>query len=172
MAPAAWKRKMDNLTAGAPLGHEPARETIAADPVAPLSAAELGVLLGESEQSVRSRENSGELFSIWRASRNRGQEYPTFQAWPGVVGDSLTQILAALVPLGQPHPVGGTAAYGFFTSPTDLLGGLSPLELLLGRVIGSRHVDRHAIQALQGDHPTRLELVIETARTIAASDYL
>lgn len=93
------------------------------DPVEPLTAAALGQALGNvSEEMVRAREQAGQLFSIVRPARNRGREYPAFQAWRGVAGEPLAKVLVIL----RAH--GGTAAYGFFTSPNTELAGLTPIE--------------------------------------------
>ena len=142
------------------------------DPLAPLTAAEVAHALNLHENSVRDRERKGKLFSILRSGRKRGQEYPAFQTWEGVVGKPLEDTLAALIPAGQSTPVSGTAAYGFFTSPTDLLADLAPLEVLLGRQLAQRAVDPHASVLLADTPDNRLEMVLETARTFASSDNL
>jgi hypothetical protein len=61
----------------------------AGDPLAPLSAAEIGQVLGLDEQSVHAKANAGQLFSIRRSGHNYGQEFSAFQAWPGVTGEPL-----------------------------------------------------------------------------------
>lgn len=110
-----------------------------ADPSELLSAIALGKALGGlGDATVRLREQAGELFSILPAGRKRGREYPAFQAWPGIAGQPLARTLAAL---GQS---GGAAAYDFFTSPNDLLDGLTPVEALLGRLTLRQNVDLHA----------------------------
>lgn len=136
---------------------------LAADPVQPLSAVELGRALGGlSDETVRQRERAGELFSILRSGRKRGREYPAFQAWDGIAGQPLTQALAAL---GE---VSSTAAYGFFTSATDLLGGLTPIEALLGRVTTARGLGRETQQLLAAPAAERLQAVIKAAAAQAA----
>lgn len=142
----------------------------AGDPLAPMTASEMGKALGVDEQAVHSKERAGQLFSIVRRSRNRGQEFPAFQIWPGVTGEPLERALAALVPPGEKGPVTGTTAYGFLTSPTYLLGDLAPMELLLGRQLGCRQIDVKSQAVLESGAAERLELVIQTARTIAASE--
>jgi hypothetical protein len=142
----------------------------AGDPLAPLSAAEIGQVLGLDEQSVHAKANAGQLFSIRRSGHNYGQEFSAFQAWPGVTGEPLVQTLAALVPPGENGPASGTAAYGFLTSLTDLLGDLAPMEVLLGRQLSSRQIAAVS-RALLGTSATeRLSLVLLTARAIAASE--
>ena len=135
-----------------------------ADPVQPLSASELGQALGGlSDETVRQRERSGELFSILRPGRKRGREYPAFQGWAGVAGSPLTDVLAAL------GPATSTAAYGFFTGPTDLLGGLTPIEALIGRLTTQRHLDAETQDLLVASSDERLQAVIKAAEAYAAT---
>lgn len=131
------------------------------DPISPLSADELGKALGVNEETVRLREQAGELFSIVRPQRNRGREYPAFQAWPGVAGEPLAQVLAIL----RPH--GGTAAYGFFTSPNEELVGLSPIEVLIARVTNARELDKHTALLLSAPANERIAVVMEAASAYA-----
>lgn len=134
-----------------------------ADPTEPRSAAELGQALGGlSDETVRQRERAGELFSILRPGRKRGREYPAFQAWPGIAGEPLAQILAAL------GPVSSTVAYGFFTSPTDLLGGLTPIEATLGRLTSPRSLEAPTQALLAAAPPQRLAAVVKAAQAHAA----
>lgn len=134
-----------------------------ADPVRPLSAAELGQALGGlGDETVRQRERAGELFSILRPGRKRGREYPAFQAWSGIAGDPLVRVLAAL------DGVSATVVYGFFTSPTDLLGGLTPIEALLGRPTSNRDLAPQAREWLATAPEDRLAAVVEAARACAA----
>ena len=162
--------KRDELTPASTQQRGTGVRPAARDPLEPLSAAALGKLLGLHEASVRSRERAGALFSVLREGRKRGQEFPAFQAFPGVAGTALEQTLAALVPPGSTGPVEGPVAYGFFTSPTDLLADLAPVEVLLGRKLSQRSVDPAADDVLQQPHEARLQLVIDTARAIATSE--
>jgi hypothetical protein len=154
------KRAMASMqdTAALLQPHEPL-----ADPVAPLSAAELGKALGGlCDETVRQRERVGELFSLLRPGRKRGREYPAFQAWPGIAGEPLAKVLQAL------GPVSGTVAYGFFTSPTDLLGGLTPIEATTGRLTSHRNVDADAQDLLDATPPDRLAAVLKAAQAYTA----
>jgi hypothetical protein len=142
------------------------------DPVAPLSAAELGAALKVSDQTVRARERAGELFSILRPARKRGVEYPAFQAWPGIAGEPLAKTLAALG-AGADPAVGvpsSTLAYAFFTSRTELLGGLTPIEVLLGQLTTARAIDADDQALLDASAAERLEVVVNAARATAAVD--
>ena len=134
-----------------------------ADPTEPLSAAALGQALGGlGDETVRQRERAGELFSILRAGRKRGRQYPAFQAWKGMAGEPLAKVLAAL------GPVSSTVAYGFFTSPTDLLGGLTPIETTLGRMTSARDLDPDAHGLLDAAPDVRLGAVVKAAEACAA----
>ena len=155
------KRTID-LVEDADALHTPTAAT--ADPTEPLSASALGQALGGlSDETVRQRERAGELLSILRPGRKRGREYPAFQAWPGIAGEPLARILAAL------GPASSTAAYGFFTSPTDLLGGLTPIEATLGGLTSPRRLDQETRDLLAADPQARLAAVVKAAQAYAAS---
>jgi hypothetical protein len=156
----ALKRAIDSLQ-GEMVLQDPLSPT--ADPVQALSAAELGQALGGlGDETVRQRERAGELFSVLRPGRKRGREYPAFQAWAGIAGQPLADVLKAL------GAASSTAAYGFFTSPTDLLDGLTPIEAMLGRATTSRTLDASALRLLSGTPADRLEAVIKAAEAQAA----
>lgn len=134
-----------------------------ADPTESLSAAELGQALGGlTDETVRQRERAGELFSILRPGRKRGREYPAFQAWQGIAGQPMSKVMSAL------GGASSTAAYGFFTSPTDLLGGVTPIEAMLGRLTTPRRIDPSARALLDASDEERLQAVIKAAQAHAA----
>ncbi|MBL8474002.1 MAG: hypothetical protein KF778_00270 [Rhodocyclaceae bacterium] len=140
-----------------------AAQALGEDPVAPLSAAELGAALGGlGDETVRQRERAGKLFSILRSGRKRGREYPAFQAWPEVAGEALERALAAL------GGTGAAAAYGFFTSACDLLGGLTPIEALIGRLTSIRPIAQESRALLAAPAEARREAVEQAARAYAA----
>lgn len=133
------------------------------DTSATMSAQELGAALGRlSDETVRQREKAGELFSILPPGRKRGRAYPAFQAWPEVAGAPLKEALTALAP-GD-----GTEAYGFFTSVSELLGGLTPLECLIGRLTSARTVEGAALALLTKPAEERRSTVVKAAKTDAA----
>ncbi|KND61979.1 hypothetical protein BVER_01483 [Candidatus Burkholderia verschuerenii] len=133
------------------------------DPTRLLSAVAMGQELGGiGDESVRQREKAGELFSVLRPGRKRGREYPVFQAWGGISGEPLKQALDAL---GRPE---GAAAYTFFTSPSDLLAGLSPMEAILGKLTSQRVLADDAAQFLSASPAERLEAVLQAAKAYAA----
>ena len=126
-----------------------------------LSAAQLGKALGDlGDEIVRVRERAGELFSILRPGRKRGREYPAFQAWPGVSGQPLARTLTAL------GPASSADIYSFFTSPTALLCGLTPVEALLGRLTARTDVcvvlDAQVLLAAPSEE--RLKAVLQAAK--------
>jgi hypothetical protein len=129
------------------------------DPTQPLTALELAEALGVSEDAVLRGEKACEFFSLLRASR-RGREFPAFQAWTGIAGDPLKEVLAAL---GRPS---GPAAYGFFTSPLDLLAGLTPIEALLGAALNA---SEEAREFLKTSADERLRIVVIAARSYSIS---
>jgi len=129
------------------------------DPSEPLSASALGERLYVGEEQVLAREASGELFSIVRPARMRGREYPAFQAWPGIAGAPLAQVLKVL---GAPA-TGGPAAYGFFISKSDLLADLTPIEVMVGRLTLPREVDLLAQQLLAFTQIIRFDAVMGAA---------
>jgi hypothetical protein len=102
-----------------------------------LTAVEIGRRLGISDEAVHKRELAGELFSMVRSRRGRGPEYPAFQSESEIAG-VLSQILERLEVSGR---AAGAFAYGFFVSPSDLLNGLTPIEVLRGRVSAGRRID-------------------------------
>ena len=71
--------------------------------------------------------------------------------------------------LGALGRASGTAAYGFFTSPTDLLGGLTPIETLTGKLTNPRDLEPEAQELLSADAVERLKAVISGAQAYAAA---
>ena len=87
-----------------------------------------------------------------------------------MAGEPLERTLAALAPPGEKGTASGTAAYGFLTSPIDLLGDLAPMEVLLGRQLGPRQIAAVSRALLASNPKERLNLVLMTARAIAGSE--
>jgi hypothetical protein len=131
-----------------------------------LPASGLGHSLGGiSDKAVRQSENSGELFSIQRPGRSLGREYPALQPWSCMADGTLAQVLAEL---GAPSRAIGADVYGFFTSPTDMLGGLTPIETLLGSLITSREVNVATLEFLDQSPEERRTAVFKAAEAYAA----
>jgi hypothetical protein len=139
------------LAQGAPIGRDWAER---------LSLSELATRLGLSEEEIKRRETTNELFSIiW--GRGSLRVYPAFQAWDCLAGGKLRHILLAL---GEPS---GPAAYGFFTSPLDALCGLSPLQVLDGWS-ALPAIDEEAQHLLQAPDDARRAVVLQAARACCA----
>jgi hypothetical protein len=65
-------------------------------------------------------------------------------------------------------PVRGDAALRFFNSTTDLLGQLTPEEVMLGRVGNERALDDDARRLLGAPLEERTEAVVKAAIAYAA----
>ena len=61
-----------------------------------------------------------------------------------------------------------TIVYGFFAAPTDLLGGLTPIEVLIGRLTTARDLDAEIHGLLATAAEGRLQAVIKAAEAQAA----
>jgi hypothetical protein len=136
------------------------------NPMRGLTAAALGQELGISPVTVRKREADGELFSVLPSGRTRGRLYPELQAWSGINGDPLHAVLAALRDAGAAD---GSSAYIFFAGVTDLLGGLTPVEALVGQLLRHRPLDPAVSKFLGRPAPERLNSVIEAAKIHAGA---
>lgn len=121
------------------------------------TAEELAAALNVSAETVRRRTVDGTLIAVLAPGRKRGREYPLFQAWPGVAGKPLEIVLEAL---GRPA---GAEAYQFMTSPSDFLGGLTPVEVLVGDAPPDAQLATGAREFLQQDDEVRLRAVVDAA---------
>lgn len=130
-----------------------------ADPMESLTVAELAQALQVGAAEVLQKENEGELFSVVFPRISPHRAFPAFQAWPGVAGQPLIAVLEALAT--KVH--GGTLAYGFFGGRNDLIGGLTPLEMLIGGLTTSRSLDTWVIDALELSAKDRLAAVLNAA---------
>lgn len=128
------------------------------------SVDELAAALEVSTETVRRRTVKRTLIAVLGPGRKRGREYPMFQAWPGIAGAPLEAVLAALQ-----NPDGATA-YQFMTTPSDALGGLTPIEVMLGEAPQEADLAPGAREFLQEGDEVRLRAVVETAaaRALAA----
>jgi hypothetical protein len=161
----AFVRHAEPMVLGT-VAHErmPKQET---DPMDGLSAVAMGEQLGKlSAVTVRKREQEGALFSVLASGRTRGRLYPAFQAWEGIVGEPLRAVLIALRDAGA---ASGSTAHVFFAGATDLLGNLTPVEALLGKLLASRPLDPAVMSFLARPLTERLEAVIAAAKAHAAS---
>lgn len=127
-----------------------------------VSAIELGAALGNLDAvAVCREEQAGRLFSVVRGGEGR-REYPAFQAWPGVAGPPLWQVL------GKLGEISATDTYGFFAGMTDVLDGLTPVEVLIGKLVVARRLEEGAHELLGSSLDHRLTAVLNFAQTLVA----
>lgn len=87
-----------------------------------LSSQDIGDKLGLSRETVNQRRHARQLLALQHEAR--GFRYPAWQIEPGV-RDAIADLLAELGENTDPW-----AAYLFFTQPSPLLGGKTPLKAL------------------------------------------
>lgn len=135
-----------------------------------LTARDLASALGISEEAIRRRHLDGKLIAISLEGREPGRGFPVFQAWPGIEGKPLERILKALGYLGPLQNTGAPAAqvYQFFTCMHELLGGLSPIQVLTG--VGVDSNDQEAVDFLAKPHEERLSFVLSVAEATYARE--
>lgn len=133
-----------------------------------ISGGEIAEMLGVSEEAVRQRHQAGKLIAILSAGRERGRGFPIFQAWDGIAGAPLEQIVGALgyEGPGQGKAVDAAEAFQFFTSRNELLGGFTPVEVLTGAGVPDAD-DMEAVEFLAKPHEERVEFVTSVARAMA-----
>jgi len=127
------------------------------DPMNGLTALELAEALEINIEELRRREQAGELFSVLRPAQRRGRDYPAFQAWPDIAGEPLQRVMKTLGGLES------TDRYGFFAGVTDLLLGLTPVEVLSGSALTARKLEPEARLLLSASMETRLQAVVIAA---------
>lgn len=134
----------------------------------PLTASQACSALGIDQTALRSQEKARRLFSIVRPSRSTEREYPAFQYWLQVRGDRLAELLAELSHYGTAD---GADAYGFFIGKSDLLDGLAPIEVLVGRCIDGRAMEPEAATTLSMPAEERFVVVKAAARAYSATRF-
>ncbi len=127
------------------------------------SAADLARHMHLSEDAVRAREARRELFGYLPGDRKRGRVYPSFQVWETIKGEPLHQILKAL----GDEPASSDAT--FFTSVNRELGGLTPIEALVGSLSVERAFEEDVTSLLLATSEDRLRAVIEAAEAFVAA---
>lgn len=148
----------------------PTCEIDARVPFTGLSVVEMGRALGGiGDEAVRQRELDGRLFSISRAGHVSGREYPAFQTWSGIQGAPLEAVLETLSKSANQDDNISSLAYGFFAGTTDLLGYLTPIEALLGKLIATRELGDEVRTFLASPESERLQAVIEAAEAHASA---
>lgn len=135
----------------------------AGDPGRLLNVTEFGALLDVSDEAIRQRHQAGKLIAVLKDGRERGRGYPVFQSWAGVRGTPLEETLQALGYAGPSKMDGldATQAYQFFVSRHELLGGLTPVQVLTG--VGADVADQEANEFLEQPESARLDFVKKVA---------
>lgn len=133
-----------------------------------ISGGEIAKMLDVTEEAVRQRLQSGKLIAVLGAGRERGRGFPIFQAWAGIAGAPLEQILKALAYEGPGKSVDAADAFQFFVNRNDLLGNFTPVEVLTGAGLPGPD-DVEAAEFLAMPHQKRLEFVTSVARSLAAA---
>jgi len=127
------------------------------DPMEGLSVDELAAAMGIDTAEVLRRERDGKLFSVVRPALKRGREYPAFQAWPEIAHASLLRVFDALAGLDAADH------YVFFAGSTDLLCGLCPVEVLMGRLVSPRQIEPEGLLLLIDGDSRRLQAILDAA---------
>lgn len=96
-------------------------------PMHHLTATEIGFELHLGDQMVNKLRQDGYLYGYLPNGRKRGRVYPAFQAWAGIYGEPLRQVLQAF------EGAKGSALDDFFAGESLYLGGITPVEALLGQ---------------------------------------
>lgn len=124
-----------------------------------LTAAEMGFELHLGDQMVNKLRQDGYLYGYLPDGRKRGRVYPAFQAWAGIYGEPLRQVLEAL---GDAE---GWQIDDFFAGEQLELGGVTPVEALLGKAFLHRGEPSGQGAEVMGLPPAkRLARVIEVAK--------
>jgi hypothetical protein len=137
-----------------------------------LSHASFAVLVGSSEASIKDAVSNGSLLAVQRTNPDGSIEAGVagFQARPEIYGAPLARVLSALgyrQPAG-PDSVTAATAYMFFIGRSDLLGNLTPLEVLI-EVAPANSADPEVLEFLSKPHAERLEFLVEVAKSTAAA---
>lgn len=130
-----------------------------------VSGNDLAQMMGVSEEAVRQRLRAGKLIAILTAGRERGRGFPIFQAWSGIAGAPLEQILKAMGYNDPGKAVDAADAFQFFIGRNDLLSNFTPVEVLTGACV-SHPADTEAAEFFAKPHQERLEFVTSVARTL------
>lgn len=132
-----------------------------------LSYAEFAALTGTSEDAVRDAVSDGRLLAVRRVNPDGSHESGVagFQAIPEVQGAPLSRVLSGLGYRkgDQSTSIDAAGAYLFFIARHDLLGDLTPVEVLIGAA-PARGVVEGVHELLSRSHMERVEFVAQVAR--------
>jgi hypothetical protein len=133
-----------------------------------LSDAEFAALTGTSEVTVRDAVSDGRLLAVRRINPDGSDESGVagFQAMPEIQGAPLYRVLS-----GLGYPNGGrrgsmdaAGAYLFFLGRHELLGDLTPVEVLIGAP-SARSTHEGVLELLSRSHTERVEFAAQVARS-------
>lgn len=116
-----------------------------------------------AEEEIQRQHEAGRLIAIVRRGRDYSEGFPAFQALPGICGEPLALTLKALGYRGahQGKGVDAAQAYQFFTGTHELLGGLTPIQILTGECADG--TDLEAVEFLGRPYEDRLDFVLSVA---------
>jgi hypothetical protein len=138
---------------------------ISEDPALGLNADEMASRLGCTLADVSRMARSGAVISISRPERSIAREYPAFQTWPEIAGEPLLKVREKLSTF---EPADAVTMLAFFVSVNDLLADLTPVEVLVGRMVSARSVEPYASRLLAMSARKRLDIVLSAAGAYAA----
>lgn len=146
-----------------PLGHDESLHAQAADLLSNVTAAELGKFMGGIDaKGVAELEARGELFQVVDGKAPTTRRYPLYQVWPTISRRVVLDVLEIL------RADGGTASPHFFFAFQDPdLGSLTPVEVLLGELLGERELHMDAPFLLAANAEDRREFVLAAAKNYA-----
>ena len=133
-----------------------------------LSYADFAALTGTSELAVVAAVRDGSLLAIRKTMPDGTTEsgIASFQALPEIRGEPLSRVLAAL---GFHHSDDDTMdsadAYSFLVARHELLGGLTPAEVLTGSARGA--MTEEVCEFLTRPHAERVDFVVRVAKATA-----
>lgn len=134
------------------------------DPLETVTASVLGEMMGGLDESaVAELESRGELFSMALAEPGDTKAFPAFQGWSCVPTGAIGRILNCLRRHRSDAPL-----IHFFTHASQKLDMLTPVEVLIGKLITERSVDAGATEILGDGFDRRLAYVVAAAECYAA----
>jgi hypothetical protein len=137
-----------------------------------LSHADFAILVCSSEASIKEAVSNGSLLAVQRTNQDGSIESGVagFQARPEIQGAPLARVLSALdyrLPADS-DSVSAASAYMFFIGRSDLLGDLTPVEVITG-VAPANSAKPEYLEFLSKPHAERLEFVVEVAKSTTAA---
>lgn len=113
---------------------------------------------GLSAQEIARAQRQGELFSC-RLGDEPFDRYPAYQLLDEIRAQPLRRLISAF------GPEGGVSLYMFMQSDGDLLGGITAVEVLCGRLVDDQPIAHAVAELLKRDHSDRLRAVLTAAES-------